>query len=120
MNKLASRYPDTPLMVVENGFGAFDKVEADGSIHDDYRISYFREHIRAMGEAVKEGVPLIGYTTWGPIDLVSAGTGQYAKRYGFIYVDKDNKGEGTLERRPKKSFYWYRKVIETNGEDLSM
>jgi len=118
LNKLASRYPHTPLMVVENGFGAFDKVEADGSIHDDYRISYFREHIRAMGEAVKDGVPLIGYTTWGPIDLVSAGTGEMEKRYGFIYVDKNNKGEGTLARSKKDSFYWYKKVIESNGADL--
>ena len=118
LNKLASRYPNTPLMVVENGFGAFDKVEADGAIHDDYRISYFREHIRAMREAVNDGVPLIGYTTWGPIDLVSAGTGQYAKRYGFIYVNKHDDGSGDFARSKKDSFYWYKKVIESNGEDL--
>ncbi len=118
LNKLASRYPDTPIMVVENGFGAFDKVEADGSIHDDYRISYFREHIRAMGEAVEDGVPLIGYTTWGPIDLVSAGTGQYAKRYGFIYVDRHDDGTGDFSRSRKDSFYWYKKVIASNGADL--
>ena len=118
LNKLASRYPNTPLMVVENGFGAFDKVEADGSIHDDYRISYFREHIKAMGEAVKDGVPLIGYTTWGPIDLVSAGTGQYAKRYGFIYVNKHDDGSGDFARSRKDSFFWYKKVIESNGENL--
>ena len=116
LNKLASRYPGTPLMVVENGFGAFDKVEEDGSIHDDYRISYFREHIKAMREAVKDGVPLIGYTTWGPIDLVSAGTGQYAKRYGFIYVDRHDDGTGDFSRSRKDSFYWYQKVCKSNGE----
>ena len=119
LNKLASRYPDTPLMVVENGFGAFDKVEADGSIHDDYRISYFREHIRAMREAVEDGVPLIGYTTWGPIDIVSAGTGQYAKRYGFIYVNRHDDGTGDFSRSRKDSFYWYKKVIASNGTDLA-
>ena len=119
LNKLASRYPDTPLMVVENGFGAFDKVEDDGAIHDDYRISYFREHIRAMGEAVNDGVPLIGYTTWGPIDLVSAGTGQYAKRYGFIYVNRHDDGTGDFSRSRKDSFFWYKKVIASDGEDLA-
>ena len=118
LNKLASRYPNTPLMVVENGFGAFDKVEEDGAIHDDYRISYFREHIKAMGEAVNDGVPLIGYTTWGPIDLVSAGTGQYAKRYGFIYVNRHDDGTGDFSRSRKDSFFWYKKVIASNGEDL--
>jgi len=119
LNKLASRYPGTPLMVVENGFGAFDKVEDDGSIHDSYRIDYFREHIKAMGEAVKDGVPLIGYTTWGPIDLVSAGTGQYAKRYGFIYVNRHDDGTGDFARSRKDSFFWYKKVIASNGEDLA-
>ena len=119
LNKLASRYPNTPIMVVENGFGAFDKVEADGKIHDDYRISYFREHIGAMREAVNDGVNLIGYTTWGPIDLVSAGTGQYAKRYGFIYVNRHDDGTGDFSRSRKDSFFWYKKVIESNGEDLA-
>ncbi|MBR3363951.1 MAG: glycoside hydrolase family 1 protein, partial [Solobacterium sp.] len=95
---LQDRYPGTPLMVVENGIGAFDKVEEDGSIHDPYRIEYFREHIRALGEALEDGVPVIGYTTWGPIDLVSAGTGQYAKRYGFIYVDRHDDGTGDFAR----------------------
>ena len=118
LNKLASRYPGKPLMVVENGFGAFDKVEEDGSIHDDYRISFFKAHIAAMREAVKDGVPLIGYTTWGPIDLVSAGTGQYAKRYGFIYVDRHDDGTGDFGRSRKDSFFWYKKVIASNGEDL--
>lgn len=101
IDKLRDRYPHTPLMVVENGFGAFDTVEEDGSIHDPYRIDYFRPHIKAMGEAIDDGAPLIGYTTWGPIDLVSAGTGQYAKRYGFIYVDRHDDGTGDFSRKKK-------------------
>ena len=105
-------------MIVENGFGAFDKVEEDGSIHDQYRIDYFKGHVKAMKEAIEDGVPLIGYTTWGPIDLVSAGTGQMDKKYGFIYVDMDDQGNGDLHRSRKDSFYWYKKVIESNGEDL--
>ena len=116
LNLLQNRYPKTPLMVVENGFGAFDKVEEDGSVHDDYRIAYFREHIKAMKEAVKDGVNLIGYTTWGPIDLVSAGTGQYAKRYGFIYVNRHDDGTGDFARSRKDSFFWYQKVCKSNGE----
>ena len=116
LNKLAERYPHVPLMVVENGFGAFDKVEEDGSVHDPYRIDYFREHIRAMGEAVDDGAPLIGYTTWGPIDLVSASTGEYAKRYGFIYVNRHDDGTGDFSRSRKDSFFWYKKVCESNGE----
>ena len=118
LNVLHDRYPHTPLMIVENGFGAFDKVEEDGSIHDDYRIAYLRPHIAAMKEAIEDGVPLIGYTTWGPIDLVSAGTGQYAKRYGFVYVDRHDDGTGDFSRSRKDSFYWYKKVIASNGEDL--
>ena len=105
-------------MVVENGLGAFDKVEEDGSINDDYRIEYLKDHIIQMKEAVKDGVDLIGYTPWGCIDLVSASTGEMQKRYGFIYVDKDNAGEGTLDRKKKKSFEWYKNVIKTNGEEL--
>ena len=115
---LQSRYPNTPLMIVENGFGAFDKVEEDGSIHDTYRIDYFKAHVQAMKEAVDAGVNLIGYTTWGPIDLVSAGTGQLAKRYGFIYVDRHDDGTGDFSRSKKDSFYWYKKCCESNGEDL--
>lgn len=108
-----------PLFIVENGFGAYDKVETDGAIHDDYRISYLREHIRQMTLAVVEdGVDLIGYTPWGCIDLVSAGTGEMDKRYGFIYVDKNNKNEGTLRRSKKDSFYWYKAVIASNGDNL--
>lgn len=117
LNNIYNRY-QIPMMVVENGLGAVDTVEADGSIHDDYRIDYLRGHIAEMKEAVADGVELIGYTPWGCIDLVSAGTGEMKKRYGFIYVDKDNEGQGTLARSRKKSFGWYKKVIATNGEDL--
>lgn len=118
LNKLHNRYPHTPFIIVENGIGAVDKLEEDGSIHDDYRIEYFRKHIIAMDEAIKDGVPLIGYTTWGPIDLVSAGTGQYAKRYGFIYVNRHDDGTGDFSRIKKDSFAWYKKVIASHGEDL--
>ena len=107
-----------PIMIVENGLGAYDIVEEDGSIHDPFRIDYYREHIKEMDQAIAEGVDLIGYTTWGCIDLVSAGTGEMRKRYGFIYVDMDDKGEGTMKRTPKDSFYWYKKVIASNGNDL--
>ena len=118
LNWFYERY-DQPLMIVENGFGAYDKVEEDGSINDDYRIDYLREHIKALIAAVEEdGVDLIGYQMWSPIDIVSASTGEMDKRYGFVYVDKNNAGEGTLARSRKKSFYWYKRVIETNGEDL--
>ena len=97
-----------------------DTVETDGSIHDRYRIEYLREHIRAFKAAVEEdGIPLMGYTPWGCIDLVSAGTGEMKKRYGFIYVDRDDEGHGTLARSRKDSFYWYKKVITSNGEDLT-
>ena len=118
LNDLYMRY-EIPLMVVENGLGAFDKVEEDGKIHDPYRIEYLREHIREMKEAIADGVDLIGYTPWGCIDLVSASTGEMEKRYGFVHVDKDNSGKGTLKRREKDSFWWYKKCIATNGEDLN-
>ena len=116
-NQLYDRY-QKPLFIVENGLGAKDIIEEDGSINDEYRIEYLSEHVKAMKEAIADGVNLIGYTSWGCIDLVSASTGEMSKRYGFIYVDKDNEGNGTLERRKKKSFYWYKKVIESNGEKL--
>ena len=104
---------------MENGLGANDTVEEDGTINDDYRISYMREHIRAMDDAVNlDGVPLLGYLAWGCIDLVSASTGEMKKRYGMIYVDKQDDGSGTLERKAKKSYDWYRKVIASNGADL--
>jgi len=116
--KLYERY-HMPLFVVENGLGAVDRVEEDGSIQDDYRIDYFRKHIQAMKDAIEiDGVDLMGYTPWGCIDVVSSGTGEMKKRYGFIYVDMDDAGTGTLKRTPKKSFDWYRKVIASNGEDL--
>lgn len=118
LNELYDRY-EIPLMIVENGLGAVDKVEEDGSIHDDYRIDYIRRHIEEMKKAVEDGVDLIGYTPWGCIDLVSGGTGEMSKRYGFIYVDKDDEGNGSFDRSRKDSFYWYKKVIATNGEDLS-
>ena len=118
LNRLYDRY-QVPLMIVENGFGAYDKFEEDGMIHDDDRIAYLKAHIEAMKQAVLEdGVEVIGYTPWGPIDLVSASTGEMEKRYGFVYVDRDNCGNGDWHREKKKSFYWYRKVIESNGEEL--
>lgn len=117
LNNVYNRYR-LPMMVVENGLGAVDEVQADGSIHDDYRIEYLREHIQEMKEAIIDGVDLIGYTPWGCIDLVSAGTGEMKKRYGFVYVDKDNEGRGTLDRSRKDSFYWYKQVIASNGETL--
>ncbi len=117
LNEIYDRYR-LPLMVVENGLGAQDKLEADGSIHDAYRIDYLREHIRQMQQAVADGVDLMGYTPWGCIDLVSASTGEMAKRYGMVYVDKYDDGTGTLARYKKDSFYWYQKVIATNGDEL--
>ncbi|MBR0283174.1 MAG: family 1 glycosylhydrolase [Oscillibacter sp.] len=107
-----------PLFVVENGLGMKDTVEKDGSVHDSYRVDYFRAHFKEMKRAVEDGVELMGYTSWAPIDLISAGTNQMSKRYGFIYVDQDDLGGGTLNRTRKDSFYWYQKVIATNGEDL--
>lgn len=118
MNMMYDRY-QKPLFLVENGLGARDEVDANGEIHDDYRISYLQQHIRAMGDAIADGIPVIGYTTWGCIDLVAASTGEMSKRYGFVYVDRDDKGNGTLERIRKKSFWWYKKVIASNGRDLS-
>lgn len=117
LNHLTDRY-HLPLFIVENGLGAFDKVE-DGEIHDPYRVDYLKKHISEMEKAVEiDGVDLMGYLPWGPIDLVSAGTGQMDKRYGFIYVNKNDDGEGDLSRKPKDSYYWYKKVIASNGEDL--
>lgn len=118
LNWFTDRY-HVPLFIVENGFGAYDKLEEDGSIHDPYRVEYLKKHIEEMKKAVEEdGVDLIGYTPWGCIDLVSAGTGEMDKRYGFIYVDKHNDGSGDLSRKKKDSFYWYKDVIATNGEML--
>lgn len=118
LNQVYDRY-QKPLFVVENGLGAVDEPDGDGVIDDHYRIKYLREHISAMRDAVSEdGVDLMGYTSWSPLDMVSAGTGEMKKRYGFIYVDKTGDGKGSLERRPKKSFWWYKNVIASNGEYL--
>ena len=118
LNDLYDRY-QKPLFIVENGLGAHDEVKPDGTVDDDYRIDYLRQHIEAMRDAIEQdGVELLGYTTWGPIDLVSASTGEMSKRYGFVYVDRDDAGNGTLARSRKKSFDWYRRVIASNGEDL--
>ncbi|EIJ9339128.1 family 1 glycosylhydrolase [Escherichia coli] len=116
--ELYERY-QRPLFIVENGFGAYDKVEEDGSINDDYRIDYLRAHIEEMKKAVTyDGVDLMGYTPWGCIDCVSFTTGQYSKRYGFIYVNKHDDGTGDMSRSRKKSFNWYKEVIASNGEKL--
>ncbi|MCM3538902.1 glycoside hydrolase family 1 protein [Priestia endophytica] len=117
LNDMYDRYR-LPIFIVENGLGAYDKIEEDGSIHDTYRIDYLRKHIEQMKEAIGDGVELLGYTSWGPIDLVSMSTSEMSKRYGYVYVDKDDDGNGTLERKRKDSFYWYKKVIASNGEEL--
>lgn len=116
LNLIYDRY-QIPLMIVENGLGALDKLE-DGKIHDDYRIEYMRQHIQQMKLATEDGVDLMGYTNWGCVDLVSLTTGEMRKRYGMIYVDKHDDGTGTLRRIRKDSFTWYKHVIETNGEEL--
>jgi len=119
LNELYDRY-QKPLFVVENGLGAVDTPDENGYVADDYRIDYLRAHLKAMRDAiVEDGVDVLGYTSWGPIDLVSAGTGEMKKRYGYIYVDRDDLGNGTLKRTPKKSFNWYKKVIASNGSDLA-
>lgn len=119
LNEIYGRY-QIPLMVVENGLGAVDTLEPDGSVHDPYRIEYLRGHIQAMEKAINEdGVDLRAYTPWGCIDLISASTGEMKKRYGFVYVDLDNEGHGTRDRYRKDSFYWYKKVIASNGQDLT-
>lgn len=117
LNEVYSRYT-IPVFISENGLGAKDILESDGTIHDPYRIEYLRQHILAINEAIGDGVEVMGYTPWGCIDLVSASTGEMEKRYGFVYVDADNFGNGTYNRYRKDSFYWYKKVISTNGEDL--
>lgn len=118
LNDFYDRY-QIPLMIAENGLGTYDTLTEDFKVHDDYRIDYLREHIKQMKLAVEEdGVDLFGYTSWGCIDLISAGTGEMRKRYGYVYVDRDDEGKGTLNRYKKDSFEWYKKVIATNGEDL--
>ena len=117
LNEVYERY-QKPMFIVENGFGAYDKLE-NGIINDDYRINYLRKHIEQIKIAIEyDGVEVWGYTPWGCIDLVSAGTGEMKKRYGFVYVDMDDLGNGSLKRTKKKSFNWYKKVIQSNGEEL--
>lgn len=117
LNELRDRF-HLPIYIVENGLGAFEEPDAEGKIHDDYRIAYLREHIKAIREAIDDGVDIMGYTPWGCIDLVSCSLVSMTKRYGFVYVDADDEGNGTYERSRKDSFYWYKKVIASNGEDL--
>lgn len=107
-----------PLFVVENGRSFLEEPGEDGKIHDDYRIQFLRANIEQVGEAIKDGVPVMGYTMWSPMDIVSASSGEMRKRYGLIYVDRDDQGKGTYDRTPKDSYYWYKKVIASNGEDL--
>ncbi|MCR5230110.1 MAG: glycoside hydrolase family 1 protein [Solobacterium sp.] len=116
LNQLYDRY-QKPLMIVENGLGARDTLEGD-RVHDDYRIAYLREHVKALKESVEDGVEILGYMPWSAIDLIGLSTGTIDKRYGFIYVDTDNRGRGTMNRYRKDSFFWYKKVIETNAEEL--
>ena len=118
LNEMWDRYRK-PLFVVENGLGALDQLTTDQQVHDTYRIDYLRKHIAQMKAAVQDGVQLMGYTMWGPIDLISFSTSEMSKRYGFIYVDQDDAGKGSLKRYKKDSFYWYQKVIKSNGEDLA-
>lgn len=118
LNQVYDRY-QKPLFLVENGLGAQDIPDEHGYVNDDYRITYLAAHIQAMKDAIAlDGVDMMGYTAWSPIDIVSASSGEMKKRYGFIYVDIDDKGKGSLKRTKKKSFSWYKKVIQTNGEDL--
>lgn len=117
LNKVYDRYK-CPIMITENGIGCVDELTSDHKVHDDYRISYLRDHIIEMRKAIDDGVDLIGYTAWGCIDLVSVSTGEMKKRYGFIYVDVDDEGHGTFNRYKKDSFDWYKKVIASNGEEL--
>ena len=116
LNEIYSRY-QLPIMIVENGLGAHDEF-TNQQIDDHYRISYLNDHIIQMNEAIKDGVDVIGFLPWGCIDLVSISTGEMKKRYGFVYVDKKDDGTGTYDRFKKDSFYWYKKVIETNGDFL--
>ncbi|WP_339183497.1 family 1 glycosylhydrolase [Oceanobacillus sp. FSL W7-1293] len=117
LNELYDRY-QIPLFVVENGLGQVDEIDDQGEIHDDYRIDYIKNHVKALKEAIKDGVDIMGYTYWGPIDIVSAGTGEMAKRYGFIYVDRDNEGKGTMDRKKKASFEWYADLVKNNGNNI--
>lgn len=116
LNRLFTMYKK-PLFIVENGIGVAEELK-NGTIQDEYRIEYLKQHIKALKEAVEDGVPVMGYTMWSPFDIVSNSTGEMRKRYGFIYVDLDDEGKGTFNRYRKQSFYWYKKVIQSNGEEL--
>lgn len=107
-----------PLMIAENGFGEVEELGADGTVHDDYRISYLRDHIAAIREAIRRGVDVFSYCLWSPIDMVSSGTSEMRKRYGLVYNDQDDYGNGSRRRYPKDSYAWYRQVIATNGKSL--
>ena len=117
LNQYWDRY-QLPIMITENGLGCFDTPDENGVVHDDYRIEYYRDHVAAMREAVKDGVDLVGYFPWGPIDIVSCSSSEMSKRYGFIYVDLDDYGQGTGKRTPKDSYDWYKAVVASNGEVL--
>lgn len=117
LNEYYDRY-QKPIMIAENGYGSHDTISEDGQIHDDYRIDYLRQHVEQMKEAIMDGVEVVAYYPWGPIDIVSCSSSEMSKRYGFIYVDLDDYGKGSAKRMKKDSFAWYQKVIETNGEIL--
>lgn len=117
LNMLTDRY-HKPLFIVENGIGLDEKPDENGEIQDDFRVTYVRDHLVQVNEAIKDGCDVMGYLYWGPIDVVSAGTGEMKKRYGFVYVDRDNEGEGSLERSKKNSYEWYGDVIRSNGEKI--
>lgn len=118
LNHYSDRYPGVPIYITENGYGAVDRLEKDGAVHDPYRIDYLRQHVIQMKEAIADGVPLKGYMMWTPMDIVSCSSAEMKKRYGLIYVDQDDEGNGSGQRYRKDSFYWYQKVIESNGEEL--
>ena len=107
-----------PVFILENSSGFFDELTEDNKVHDPYRVDFLRKHIEQLKLAIEDGVEVIGYTMWGPIDMISSGTSEMSKRYGFIYVDQDDYGNGTMKRYKKDSFYWYKNVIATNGEEL--
>ena len=117
LNYYYDRY-QKPIIIAENGFGTYDEISSDGKIHDERRIAYLREHIRNVKEAIMDGVDVIGYYPWGPIDIISCSSSEMSKRYGFIYVDQDDYGNGSKRRIKKDSYDWYRRVIASNGEDL--
>lgn len=117
LNEYWDRY-QVPIMITENGLGSRDVLEADGTVHDDYRIDYLREHVRAMRDAIQDGVDLRGWFPWGPIDIVSCSSSEMSKRYGFLYVDLDDAGNGSGRRIPKDSYAWYRRVIESDGAEI--